>query len=110
MTEYFSHLRGGTTTYVPSDGNSITAIRHLLMFFGEDVNLAIAQFWKEHSGDFVIVPEVGYGMAPRPELCSKRSLTEALKTASIEPNGETERAWKRACQAHGVAWPSSKAA
>jgi hypothetical protein len=29
MTEYFSHLRGGTTTYVPSDGNSITAIRHL---------------------------------------------------------------------------------
>lgn len=104
MTEYFGHVRGGFTTYVPGDGNSITECRRLLMFHGEDVAKVNEQFWKEHSGDFVIVPETGYGVPPRPELCTKQSLTEALKTASIEPNGEIERAWKKACELHGVCW------
>jgi hypothetical protein len=80
------------------------------MFHGEDVAKVIEQFWREHSGDFVIVPETGYGVPPRPELCSKQSLQAALKTASIEPGGEVERAWKKACEFHGVPWSVRNAA
>ena len=108
MSEFFGHLRGGTTTYVGGDGNTITELRHLLMYFGEDPALCVRQFWKEHSGAFVIVPEVGYGVPPRPELSSKQSLEAALQTVSIEPGGEVERAWKKACAAHGVAWPQQQ--
>ncbi len=110
MAEFFGHVRGGTTTYVGGDGNSITECRHLLMYFGEDVSVCLDQFWREHSGDFVVIPQVAYGMAPRVELSSKQSLAAALETARIEPNGEVERAWKKACQRHGVVWPASKAA
>ena len=38
------------------------------MFHGEDVAKVNEQFWKENSGDFVIVPETGYGVPGSPEL------------------------------------------
>jgi hypothetical protein len=105
MTEYFTHLRGGSTIYSGGDGDTVHDSRRALMFHGEDVELVVAQFWREHTGDFVIVPEVGYGVAPRPELSSKRSLTDALRTAKMDPDGRIEQAWKKACEAHGVEWP-----
>ena len=110
MTEYFGHVRGGLTTYVPGDGNSITECRHMLIYFGEDVSTCLEQFWREHNGDFVIIPQVAYGVPPRPELCSKQSLTQALKTAKIDVNGIAAQAWKKACEAHNVPWNAHKAA
>jgi hypothetical protein len=80
------------------------------MFHGEDVATVVEQFWREHSGDFVIVPEVGYGVPPRPELCSKHSLMAALQTAVIEPESITEQKWKQVCEFHGVTWPTRRAA
>ena len=38
MTSYFSHVRGGTTTYVGSDGDSITECRRMLIYHGEDID------------------------------------------------------------------------
>jgi hypothetical protein len=94
MTEFFGHVRGGTTTYVGGDGNTITECRHILIYFGEDVSRCIEQFWREHRGDFVVVPITAYGMAPRSELCTATSLLEALRTLTIEPNGVVAQQWK----------------
>jgi hypothetical protein len=54
----------------------------------------------------VIVPETGYGVPPRPELCSKQSLAAALQTAAIEPGSTTEQKWKQVCAQFNVPWPS----
>jgi hypothetical protein len=110
VTSYFSHARGGMTLYVDSDGNSVTEARRLLMFFGEDVGKCVRKFWEEHDGDFVIIPEVGYGIAPRKELCSQRSLVEALKTAEIERGSFVEKQWKAVCEFYHVGWPTRLAA
>jgi hypothetical protein len=75
------------------------------MYHGEGAALCVTQFWREHSGNFVIVPRTGYGVAPRKELCSQRSLSDALQTAAIEPNSIQEGQWKAASKFHGVAWP-----
>ena len=76
MTEYFGHVRGGLTTYVGGDGNSITECRRLLMYHGEDVAKVVEQFWREHSGDFVIVPETDMASHPALSFAKPRSSTE----------------------------------
>jgi hypothetical protein len=82
-------------------------VRFVHYRFGEDVNKVVAQFWKEHtSGDFSISPAMAYGAAPRMGLCSKASLTEALKTAFIVPDSITEQQWRKVCEHYGVAWPT----
>jgi hypothetical protein len=105
MAEYFTHARGGVTVYVGSDGNSTTECRRMLIYHGEDVAKCVKQFWNEHNGDFVIIPETGYGIAPRKELCSQKSLVAALQTAEIEPGGYVEKQWKDVCEFYRVAWP-----
>jgi hypothetical protein len=106
VSSYFSHVRGGTTTYVGGDGNSITECRRMLIYHGEDVDTCLKAFWSEHSReDFVIIPEVGYGVAPRKELCTQRSLVEALRTAEIEPGSRVEQQWKDVCKFYHVLWP-----
>ena len=60
-----------------------------LMRHGEDPELVLKTFWEEHlSGDFLICPLTAYGEAPRIGLCTKQSLTDALRTAvSIQGQG-----------------------
>jgi hypothetical protein len=106
MAGFFSHVLGGHTTYVSSDGNSLTNTRHITVHFGEDPQTAIRQFWLEHpEGDYLIVPDIAYGAAPRPELCTKRSLQDALREADITPGSATEQQWRKCCEALGVKWP-----
>lgn len=110
MTSYFSHVRGGTTTYVGGDGDSITECRRMLIYHGEDIDKCLKAFWSEHNGDFVVIPETGYSIAPRKELCSQQSLVEALRTAEIEPGSRVEQQWKDVCKFYHVAWPKRLAA
>ena len=111
MTSYFSHVRGGTTTYVDSNGDSIAECRRMLIYHGESIDKCLKQFWLEHSReDFVVVPEVGYGVAPRRDLCSQQSLVEALRTAEIEPGSRVEQQWKDVCKFYHVQWPKRLAA
>jgi hypothetical protein len=106
MTEYFGHIRGGLTTYVEgADDGGATECRRMLVYHGEDVAQCVRQFWREHNGDFVIIPETGYGVAPRQELCSQKSLVPALQTADIEPGSRIEQQWKACCEHYHVAWP-----
>ena len=106
MTEFFSSVRGALSVYCSSDDGQLTDARFVLARFGEDADVVVATFWKEHGdASFVIVPLFARGVAPRGELCTKASLTQALETAVIEPNGTDAQAWQRACEAHGVVWP-----
>src|SRR5262245_34401220 len=109
--EYFSKVRAAPSTYVDDDDGQLIDARLVIARFGEDAELVIEQFWKEHkNGNFDIVPLFSHGKAPRPELCSKASLREALKTAKIEPNSIVESHWKAACEAHKVPFNGVKAA
>jgi hypothetical protein len=111
MTEFFSSVRGALSVYCSSDDGQLTDARFVLARFGEDPDKVVAAFWREHGdGRFAIVPLFAYGSPPRPELCSRQSLTQALKTARFEENGAAEMAWKAACEAHKVPWNAHKAA
>jgi hypothetical protein len=85
-------------------------VRFALAFFGEDPAKVIEQFWKEHRGDFVITPLFAYGAVPRRDLCTQQSLSEALRTVTIEPGGTVEMKWKKLCEQMDVAWPKRLAA
>jgi hypothetical protein len=78
-------------------------VRFILVRQGEDPDLAIAAFWKEHRGHWSVVPLYSYGAAPRSELCTARSLAAALQVATI-PTEATQK-WRAACELHNVAWP-----
>ena len=106
MTEpkYFGRLKGGISLHCEDVEG--TSVRFILGRFGEDPTKLIDAFWKEQTGDFEIVPLFGYGNAPRPELCTARSLAAALQTATIDPGSRTEQQWKRVCEQHNVAWPT----
>ena len=87
MTEFFSSVRGARSVYCSSDDGQLTDARFVLARFGEDPDKVVAAFWREHGdGRFSIVPLFAYGAPPRKELCTKQSLTAALKSAKIEPN------------------------
>ena len=104
-TQYFPHIRGGCTVYVGGHDTEITDVRFVLAFYGEDPEKIVAAFWKEHRGDFVIVPLFGFGAVPRRELCTKRSLATALQSVVIEPNGFVAGKWKTLCEQMNVPWP-----
>ena len=88
MTEFFSSVRGALSVYCSSDDGQLTDARFVLARFGEDQDKVVAAFFHEHSdARFSIVPLFAYGSPPRKELCTKQSLTAALKSAKIEPNG-----------------------
>ena len=84
--------------YVDSEDVSLSRVRFCLMRHGEDPELVLKTFWEEHlSGDFLICPLTAYGEAPRIGLCTKQSLTDALRTAVIDPGSRTEQLWQGAC-------------
>ena len=106
MTEYFKHVLGSFSLYVDSEDVSLSRVRFCLMRHGEDPELVLKTFWEEHlSGDFLICPLIAYGEAPRIGLCTRQSLTDALRTAVIVPGSRTEQLWQSACKLHRVAWP-----
>jgi hypothetical protein len=106
VTEFFGSVRGALSVYCSNENGQLTDARFVLARFGEDADKVVSAFWREHGdGRFAIIPLLAYGSPPRPELCTKASLTQALETAAIEPNGTSAQAWQRACEAHGVAWP-----
>jgi hypothetical protein len=103
VTEFFGSVRGALSVYCSSDDGQLTDARFVLARFGEDPDKVVAAFWREHGdGRFAIVPLFAYGSPPRPELCTRSSLREALKTARFEENGTVAMAWKAACEAHNV--------
>ena len=107
MADFFSHIRGSYSIYVGGRDDGIDNVRFVLGFFGEDAQLIIEQFYKEHprATDFTVVPLFAFGAVPRRELCSQESLVEALRTVRIEPGGMIEQKWKQLCEQLAVAWP-----
>jgi hypothetical protein len=106
MTEgFFPHVRGGITIYCGGANDAITNVRFVLAYFGEDPTKVIEEFWKEHRGDFLIVPVFAYGLPPRRELSTQRSLSAALQTVCFEAGSPAERGWKTVCEQMSVAWP-----
>jgi hypothetical protein len=111
VTEFFGSVRGALSVYCSSDEGQLTDARFVLARFGEDQDKVVAAFFHEHSdARFSIVPLFAYGSPPRKELCRKQSLTAALKSAKIEPNGTVEQAWKEACLLHKVPLNAFRAA
>jgi hypothetical protein len=100
--KYFDKHIGGSTFYV--DGDLMSSIRFCVMLFGEDPALVLDAFWKERcrDGEFIAIPLTAHGLPPRPALCSRTSLREALRTAKIQPNSADEKGWRKACEAHDV--------
>jgi hypothetical protein len=106
VTEFFGGVRGALSVYCDSDDGQLADARFVLARFGEDPDKVVATFWREHnSGNFSVIPLFAYGVAPRSELCSQRSLAAALQTVTIEPSSVVEQQWKVVCEAHNVAWP-----
>ena len=111
MSEFFGSVRGALSFYCSSDEGQLTDARFVLARFGEDQDKVVAAFFHEHSdARFSIVPLFAYGSPPRKELCTKQSLTAALKSAKIEPNGTVGQAWKEACLLHKVPLNAFRAA
>jgi hypothetical protein len=82
VTEFFGSVRGALSVYCSSDEGQLTDARFVLARFGEDQDKVVAAFFHEHSdARFSIVPLFAYGSPPRKELCTKQSLTAALKSA-----------------------------
>ena len=106
MTEYFKHVLGGFSLYVDSEDVTLSRVRFCFMRHGEDPDVVLKTFWEEHhNGDFLVSILTAYGEAPRIGLCTKQSLTDALRTAVIDPGSRTEQLWKGACAIHRVEWP-----
>jgi hypothetical protein len=105
VTELFQHVKGGFTIYAGGSDVEIPDVRFALANFGEDAAKIVERFWRERSGDFIIVPLFGYGGVPRRELCTQQSLVDALQSVTIEPGSFTEMKWKELCQQMSVAWP-----
>ncbi len=110
MTEHFEHTRGSFTIYVGGRDDAIDNVRFVLAFFGEDPAKVIEAFWKEHRGDYAIVPLFAYGAVPRRDLCTQHSLVAALQTVTLEPGGVIEQRWRKLCEQMNVAWPKRLAA
>lgn len=107
MTAFFDKVRSAPSTYVDSNDGMLTDVRLVLYRHGEDAQKVIQTFYEEHRGEcnFAIVPLPAFGNPPRKELCTQKSLVDALQTAQIEPNGHHEMQWKLVCEFHHVAWP-----
>jgi hypothetical protein len=96
--------------YISGPETGTTDVRFALCRHGEDVTKVLEAFWRERRGDFLAVPLVGYGEAPRSDLCTKQSLKAALATAVIPPGSRSEQLWQEACAQHGVPYPVKAAA
>jgi hypothetical protein len=107
MTEYFPHVRGSFSIYVGGRDDAIDTVRFVLGFFGEDPAKIVEAFWKEHRGDFTVIPLFAHGNAavPRRELCTQKSLVDALQSVVIEPGSMTEQKWRLLCEQMNVSWP-----
>jgi hypothetical protein len=67
----------------------------------------LKQFWKEHrQGNWTVVPLFAYGLVPRKELCSPRSLSSALASLDLEPGSMPWMKWKALAEDLGVVWPT----
>ena len=105
MSGFFSTARGGFSLYL-DEAEAANGPRFALARFGEDPGKVLAEFYRENPlSDFPVVPLFAYGQAPRPELCTQRSLTQALQSVDIEPGSRTEQQWKAVAEHHSVAWP-----
>lgn len=110
---FFGKTRGALSCYVDENDGQLTDARFILCRFGEDAEKVVETFWKEFDGSqaFSVIPLFARGDAPpRKELCTKQSLTEALKTAKFDDNGTAGQGWKAACEHHNVAWNARKGA
>jgi hypothetical protein len=107
-SKYFGRLKGGVSLHCEDAED--TAVRFILLKFGEDTTKAIAWFWKEYhedggTGSFTVVPLFSFGSAPRIELCSQQSLATALQSVTLDRDSLVEKAWKEAAEELNVAWP-----
>ena len=107
MTAFFDKVRSAPSTFVDSNDGMLTDVRLVIYRHGECPQRVIRVFYEEHKGEcnFSIIPLPAYGNPPRKELCTQKSLVDALQVAEIEPNGHTEMQWKAVCEFHSVAWP-----
>lgn len=105
---YFGRVRGGGTFHMEDE--EAVSIQFAVGYYGEDTSLLVEAFWKEQDGggDFLVVPILAHGRAPRGELCTAQSLRAALQTANPNPDSREGQEWKRACDHHGVLWPPKK--
>src|SRR6476660_1877798 len=78
MTEFFDKVRGALSCYTDASDGMLTDCRIILCRFGEDPHKAIAQFWRENTGNFAVIPLFAYGNPPRKELCTQKSLLACL--------------------------------
>jgi hypothetical protein len=106
MTDkYFEFVRGGFSLHMSAD-EEYTAMHFVLARFGESPDRVLEVFYKEHPiADFMVVPLFAYGLPPRRELCTARSLSAALQSVSLDVDGVVTRTWKELCQEFDVAWP-----
>jgi hypothetical protein len=102
---YFGRVRGGGTFHMEDEEG--ISIQFAVGYYGEDPSLVIEAFWKEQDGggDFLVVPLLAHGKAPRGELCTPQSLRMALETAKPNPDSREGQQWAIACQRHGIDWP-----
>ena len=107
---YFDKVRGALSCYVDASDGNMTDVRIILCRHGEDAQKAIAQFWKENTGEFAVVPLFAYGNPPRKELCTQKSLLAALQTITFDVGSRTEQQWREVCEAMHVSWPKRLAA
>ena len=107
MTNFFDKVRSAPSTFVDSNDGMLTDVRLVIYRHGECPQKVIQTFYEEHRGEcnFSIIPMAAYGNPPRPELCTKRSLADALQVADIEPNSNHEMQWRSCCDRIGATWP-----
>lgn len=107
MTDFFGKLRNAPSTYLDDNDGALSDVRLVIYRFGEDPQTVIQTFFEEHRGhaNFAIIPLPAYGLPPRKELCTQKSLVSALQVAVVEPNSVQEQSWKSCCELHSVSWP-----
>jgi hypothetical protein len=105
-TDHFSRTSGSFTLYTGSEKDHMAQVRFCLARFGEDPDKVLKAFWTEHkTGDFAVVPLFAYGLPPRRELCTPKSLSSALAQVDLQPGGLPWMKWKALADQLNVTWP-----
>jgi hypothetical protein len=106
MPEFFDKVRGALSCYTDASDGHLTDARLILCRHGEDAQKCIDAFWRENrDGTFAVIPLFAHGNPPRWELCTKESLTTALRSVVFDVGSRTEQQWRAACEHHSVPWP-----
>src|SRR4029077_20249548 len=107
MSEFFEHVRGGVSLYVDGSKDAVVAdVRFCLMRHGESPALVLKQFYNEHpTANFLVCPLTAHGEPPRRELCTAQSLSAALQSVELDPDGAVTGIWKEIAEELCVVWP-----